>query len=86
MVLYICMSAQTVIQSNLSLCSFMYILNSTGSEHIVIYEQPVPVSISATTAESLLFHSQEELDQAVLAVQPHALGVEGYVSGGRFPG
>lgn len=86
MVLYIRMRAHTVIQSNLSLCSFMYVFKTTGPEHIVIYEQHVPFSISATTTESLLFHSQEELDQAVLAVQPHALGAEGHVSGGRFPG
>ena len=80
------MKPQTVIRQTLTppLVYFLvYIFNTTGPE--IVSEQHIAISISAPTTESVLFHSQEELDQTVPAVQPHSVGAEGHVSRGKFP-
>lgn len=53
-------------------------------KNIYISEQCVSISILRNDKWKSVFHSQEELDQTVLAVQSHSLGAEGLVSSRKF--
>lgn len=82
MVLYICMRAQTVIitskLSPLSLCVFVHFQKTFTSKVYLFLFLPPQLKVCCVS------HSQEELDQTLLAVQSHSLGAEGHVPGGMF--